>query len=463
MATTKYTIFDLVERLGFEITTRGNISCPFCTEPEKRKTLHLKEEDDYWRCNKCKSSGGVLHFYSKYALGYDLPPSKEGRSEVANQLRDFMGDSSAQQTAAPTEKKKKAPKVPVASDAKLHAVYSAMAQIPALQLTSDHRKELKRRGLSDEVIERNQYRSIPNNPVVPDCYVEMYETAGGENLRSELFSWHSSRNVQFGLMIAHTLVAAGYDLTGVPGFFKFGDKWCLWFMNPGILIPTRNMHGQIVIWQVRQKRTPKYLTLSCSNLPGTVTEEVSRCHYPLGNAPISPDVPVLFTEGPLKADVACQLYYSPVVFFAIPGICTTKDLIRNLRIIKKAYNITEVNNALDMDRLTNPNVRNGSRDLVTGIQDLGMTVRDMYWGTDYATRKLMALDLIAKLRKVPVPEAAINTVFDKLCAVAEALNDAGINPCKVKDASGKSTLYYWESETKGIDDFLMHRSEDYIV
>jgi hypothetical protein len=454
----RYKLLDVADRLGLEYTTRGNISCPFCKNPDKRKTLHLDDNKDYWRCNKCKASGGVLHLFSELCLGYPLPSTKEGKNQVKEKLQDFMGDPSVHASHRPQPERKKAPAVPVANDDKLHAVYSAMSELPDLQLNSVHKKDLINRGFTEEIISRNGYRSIPDRPNIPDVYAEMYENAGGEALRESLFSWYSSRNVQFGLMIAHKLVSAGFDLNGVPGFFRFGDRYCLWYAS-GLLIPTRNEKGQIVIWQVRQKKHPKYLTLSCGSLPGAVTDQVSRCHYPIGNSQLSNDIPVIYTEGPLKADVALHLSGNPSVYLAIPGINTTKDLIRNLRDMKRK-GVREVFNGLDMDRLTNPNVWNGSDKLKAEIQSLGISVRELYWASQYARSKLMSLNMIAKLRNVPIPQTIYPTVYDQLAGVARALDEAGIDACKIKSPSGKSESFYWDPDTKGIDDFYLHYTED---
>lgn len=456
MAFRIYGIMELADRLGLDYNSQGNMDCPFCAEPDPhRRNLHLDAKSNYWRCNKCAVGGGVLHFFSQYVFGEPLPSSQEGRSEVSKKLREFMGDDTA--TAKPRDViiAPKVPSIPVAKDDRLHAVYSAMAQIPALQLTKEHRKALQARGLTDEVIERNQYRSIPEDYSIPDFYSKMYEKAGGNTLRDTLFEWYSPKNVKFGLMIAHTLTSAGHDLTGIPGFYKFGDLWCMWNL-PGILIPTRNLKGQIVIWQVRKKKgEPKYATLACGSLPGAVNDKVSRCHAPLNNAKLGTQCQLCFTEGPLKADVASELMGVPSIFLAIPGINTRDDLLVVLKQLHRDYHYTHVFNYLDMDRLTNPNVRNGSRKLEEAINNTisagKFNVRPKFWGEKYARQKLLAMKAIARLRQVPYTVTPQMSVFAALEAVTEALNNVGINPSKESRKNGNS--HYWEPETKGIDDY----------
>lgn len=455
-----YTLPDLLDRLGFDYDyDRGKMDCPFCGS--KRK-LSLDWEENQYRCPKCGKSGGVFHLFAYFHMGYELEKKapKAEKAKVAKALAEFM-DGVATSTQMPARPPKpKRPKVPVASDEKLNAVFSAMAKNPALQLTADHREHLLKRGLTDEVITRNGYLSLPEEMPVTDYYQKLYEQAGGETRRTHEMNWIPKKNILFGLMIAHHIISKGLDVQGVPGFFLFGQYWAYW-VNPGILIPTRNIQGQIVIWQVRRDKLRKkddlrYITSSCKSLPGHVTDNVSRCHFPIGNAPLSSDVPFLLTEGPLKADVACQLYGKPVIFAAIPGIQNTKELYeRYIPVLKKAR-VKRIYNALDMDRLTNPNVREGSRKIVSAFHKRGrIVVEEMYWGSQYAAATLMSLLFLAQVRKVPIPAAKTENVFDRLCMVSEALEQAQVSTLLYRDASGNTVA--WEPKTKGIDDYLFNR------
>lgn len=460
----EYSLEELADRLNLDYNNSGNMHCPFCEYPDPdRRNLHMNFSKNFWRCNKCKTSGGVLHLFSQYVLHEPLPSSKAGKREVWKKLTEYMGGDSQEANPLKRKQKPKPPEVPVANDDHLHKVYSAMAMMPVLQLTKEHLRKLKVRGLSEDVIVRNQYRSIPENFDIPDMYHTMYKKAGGETIRNSLFSWYSPRMIKLGLMIAHTLTSAGLDLQGVPGFYKFGDAWCMW-AHAGLLIPTRNYKGQIVGWQTRRSDTsrknskqPKYSTLGCGNYPGAVTDSISRCHFPLANAAIGENVPVCYTEGPLKADVTCELMGRPVIMLAIPGINTTKDLLNVLQTLKgQGYN--RVCNCLDMDRLTNPNVQHGNRVLKSSIQALGIEVQDMFWGSQYAQQKYMMLAFIAQKRHVSYSISPFMSVFERLDAVSEALNNAGIDACR-KVNKGTEKLYYWDSETKGIDDYYFSERE----
>lgn len=450
---------ELLDHLSLEYTANGNMNCPFCGG---KKTLHVKMEDNTWRCNKCNVSGGVLHFYARYVLGQEsIPSSKTERGKLSKELQEYMGctDIGEVRTAHTAVSKPKQPKIPVVSDQQLNAVYSAMAEMPVLRLSEEHKKSLMKRGLTQEAIVSNGYRSMPEDFPNTASYISLYEKEGGDKTRRIIFDkWrYPVKYIHLGLMIAAHLTDKGFDLKGVPGFYKFGESWCFW-VNPGILIPTRNLHGEIVIWQVRRKVVragdPKYITNHCSLLPGSVTDSVSRCHFPKSNTSCTAMKSVKFTEGPLKADVAVCLSDEPVIFAAVPGINTTKDLLGCVEDFRKA-GIHTMQNCFDMDKLTNPNVRNGSERIMQELQEMGMEVQQCYWGERYANYKLRSLQMIAKLRNVPLPDVENLCVFDQLCAVAQTLENANIFACEFQKNNGDKTGFYWEAETKGIDDYYL--------
>lgn len=453
------TMTELLDRLGLEYSRNKLETCPFCGH---KRSLSFNDDKGMWICCKCAphSSGRVLHFYARYVKGMDeLPKSSKEKGRLSKELREFMGrvvtETEKPYTAAPRPKKT-GNIIPVASDAQLHAVYSAMADLPFLSLSKVHRKNLQKRGLTDEAINFNGYRTMPVDFPDASPYISLYEKEGGEETRRKVFGdrWQYPANqIQLGLKIAAALTAMGHELKGVPGFYKFGNSWCFW-VNPGILIPTRNIKGQIVVWQVRQSRDPKYLTCHCSSLPGAVTETVSRCHFPRSNAPLSPDVPVIFTEGPLKGDVSVCLYGKPVFFACIAGISVTEDLLRHIEDFRIA-GINVIQNGFDMDKLTNPNVIRGSASLMKEIRMRGMAVQQLYWAESYAQYKLMSLTFIARIRNVILPDnLQTMNVFDRLSAVAQALDAANVRACTFENGKKKVSCY-WEPETKGIDDYYL--------
>lgn len=448
----EYSMGELLDRLDLDITANGNMQCPFCQH--RGRTLHVNFEKNQWICPKCDSSGGTLRFFTKYQLGTDLPIDRVERGKISKQLAEFMGET--EDLPAPSRKtsppKKRYTPVYPASDSHINAVYAAMSNFPELQLSDTHRKELLKRGLSNDAIERNGYRSIPEHLPNAEPYISQYEREGGNERRRLIFeNWKFPvKNIYTGLMIAASLVNLGFDLTGVPGFFRFGNSWCF-LAIPGILIPTRNMKGEIVVWQIRQKTEPKYMTVHCGSFPGAVTESVSRCHFPLGNSKPGPNTPTIFIEGPLKGDVSLHLFGRDAFFMAIPGVTSVTDLLRYTKILKQEYGVTTIQNGYDMDRLTNMNVKRGSIAITQKLHSQGFTVTPIYWGSSYASYKYTALSMIARRRNVHWKEAPGSNIFERLSCVVDALDAAGIKPC----ISSNGTKFYWDPATKGMDDYYL--------
>ena len=87
-----------------------------------------------------------------------------------------------------------------------------------LTLSDKHRENLLERGLSDERIERNGYRSMPETP-------------------------------QARRLLAK-LVGSSHDLLGIPGFYTRDAQWTVAGPN-GFLIPVRNQDGLIQGLKIR--------------------------------------------------------------------------------------------------------------------------------------------------------------------------------------------------------------------
>ena len=103
-----------------------------------------------------------------------------------------------------------------------------------LTLLPKHGENLLERGLSEERIRRNEYRSMP-------------ETERGRRLLTDLLRSH------------------GHDLHGIPGFRTYYGDWTLSGPN-GFLIPVRNKDGLIQGLKIRlddaQQANRKYRWLS---------------------------------------------------------------------------------------------------------------------------------------------------------------------------------------------------------
>ncbi len=204
----------------------------------------------------------------------------------------------------------------VTSSAKLRSVvYTKLLEF--LPLHAHHIEDLHRRGLTDDVIAANGYRSLSVVAVGKALkkLQELYETE---------------------------------ELSKVPGFRLDSDGRITLTAKDGLLIPVRGSRGSVRGLQVRTTDGPsKYLWLSgdggprLTPLPAHVRRNADQ------------DLRVVtLTEGPLKADVIHHLDNTvPVV--AVPGVASWKSALSVL----KAGSTEEVLLAFDMDWSTKDGVR----------------------------------------------------------------------------------------------------------
>jgi DNA primase len=222
-----------------------------------------------------------------------------------------------------------------------HNIYSAF--LDALSLSERHRQSLGQRKLSDEEIDKRQYKSL--DPFAVNQAVGKLRAAYKDEL-----------------------------LLKVPGFADCAGG--LTFLQAGLqgfLVPVCTLSGHIQALQVRQDSAdPKYLWISSAG--GKGPSPGSPCHVPLGiTAPVR-DVRV--TEGPLKADVAYGL--SGVPTFGVAGVTNWKVA---LDVLKQA-GAENVYVAFDMD--TKKGTYTAAEALAFRLADLGFHVYGEIW--DHAER-----------------------------------------------------------------------------
>lgn len=307
----KIPIVDTARRCGLVLDSRTlrreevEASCPFCGDHGSGKHhLSLNTATDQYRCNLCGASGNSVTLYARI-MGVS---TKEAYQALKQDGKVYP---MPQQPTPQTQERQ-----PLPLEAR-HAMYSDMLEHLALQ--SKHQDNLLERGLSKERIQRNQYRSMP-------------ETEQGRRL------------------LASLLRSCGHDLLGLPGFRTYYGEWTLSGPN-GFLIPVRNKDGLIQGLKVRLDDTAdpgrKYRWLSSRNMPGGarsyswvhVTGDTSKKR-------------AFLTEGPLKGDVASFLG-NDALFVCIGGV----NALHGLRDTLVDLGVTEVVEAMDMDQMTNEQVR----------------------------------------------------------------------------------------------------------
>lgn len=446
-----------------------NIPCPQCDVKGATSKNHLNVNlsRNRWRCPKCGAYGNAVNYYAYVNTG-DYRLSTSAYAKLIEELTVAMkGDAAYQQ-----ERERRRSSLPewkpiksaeIASDEVLDKTFRTLLSWPPLALTEAHRKMLIARGLDNEAIDRNGYRSLSTGiemaPYIPAALKTMYQQKCWGNVRKSLprLNKMSDMAVMAGITVATWLERQGCIMEGVPGFFKFEGRWCFLFPGKGIAIPTRNRAGQIVCLQARlDSGNVRYMTISAKGLTLGVSEHISRVHWPLANDPMpglsghgNRMTEVLITEGPLKADVALHLLRKrgncpPIAFAAIQGILNTNALMADCdELVKLGYK--EVTNALDMDRLTNINVMRGSKRLRELLSEKGIKFHQMFWDEDSAKELARQQRTKCQEQDVPLPEKIPENPHAALAVYTNALAACSRTAGEHLD---------WPAKSKGIDDFL---------
>lgn len=225
-----------------------------------------------------------------------------------------------------------------------HSTYHEM--LMHLQLSPKHKADLLSRGLSEERIEHNMYRSLPAS--------------------------ESARRLLAGIL------SDFHTLEGIPGFYVKDGQWTIAGCS-GLLIPYRDKDGLIQGLQVRldDETNParKYRWLSSRGMAHG-TRSRSYIHV-TGNFSAKT---AYLTEGGLKGDVASFLDHD-ALFLCFAGVTATAGIKEVLLSMK---NIEEVVVALDMDKLMNWRVQRAMENLMDLIRVLpGLHVRLMNWNMSF--------------------------------------------------------------------------------
>jgi len=177
------------------------------------------------------------------------------------------------------------PEAERADDSVLDLVYRDL--LDQLGLSEPDRDALRRRGLSDEQIDRGLYRTKPAHACI----------------------WE----------VRDLIDSYGRDVVyGVPGFYLGENHRPSLGCMPGLIVPVRDSRGRIVALKSRpaagRPGGAKYCYVSSARHGGPGPG--NRAHVPIGAA--GPAELVRITEGELKADVATALPGTPTI--GAPGV-----------------------------------------------------------------------------------------------------------------------------------------------
>lgn len=344
---------DIISALNLPYPASGRssyyVQCPLCDDNPRHRHLNINLKKEVFRCPKCGVSGGMFDLYSLYT------------GTARDKVRQALIEKLAPQTN-PNLPKVRIEKQPIIEECPVtdietrNKTYSAL--LSKLTLANDHIENLQNRGLSINDIERLGYKTTP---------------------------------ILGMSTIAKQLVNDGYDLAGVPGFFRCSDdSWTFIQEQRGILIPVRDIEGRIQGLQIRRdnavKRKFRWVS-SAERKDGCQSK--GWTHIAGHVRPI-----MLLTEGPMKADIIHTLSDASVI--AVPGVNSLTYLQSTLEVLREK-GLKEIKTAFDMDLLINWHVQNGYNNLLELLNNMGFRFGTYIWDSKYKGLD----DYIQKQRQYP--------------------------------------------------------------
>ncbi len=323
-----FSILTVARRSGLPVEDRAlrqvHINCPFCGD--RRRRLYLYTDTNQFHCFNCRAHGNAVSLYARRTgLTYK------------NAYHELLEDSVLH---FPQPAVQRPPEREPAPLSQRDAVYRAMLGL--LPLSAAHRDNLLTRGLTDEAIRQNGYRTLGYGKELRD------------RIAAQLSTW--------------------FDLNGIPGFFYSQSAWRMCAYS-GLLVPVRAVDGRIQGIQIRRDNVGrmKYAWMSSAGKPyGTGAR--SWIHV----AGDRNKKQAVITEGAIKGDVS-SILTDRSLFICLPGvnaIAFLNDTLRELR-------VTQVWEAFDMDKRCNPQVQAAVIRLRQEMKKAGIPCRMMAWDPAY--------------------------------------------------------------------------------
>ena len=289
--------------LGDEIRIQ---TCPNCFDTRGKFYVNIKK--DMCNCFHCGYRANAVQLQWKCH-----PKLEDDNKKFAYKkaIQDVLSRTGSVEIPKYTSKNSGV-EVERSSDEYCSAVY--MKLLKMLTLKEEHKKDLLRRGMSEEDIKSLRFRSTPS---------------------------YSER-----ITVVKTLVDQGYDLEGVPGFYKNkGGYWDLKITAPGYLCPVFDGERNLIIgFQIRVDNPidgNKYLWLSSRGKENGISSGSIATCLPGKNANT-----VIIIEGILKAAVTWSLLKHEVTVIGVPGVNAIKGLTPYFSRMNNAY----IYLAYDMDK-----------------------------------------------------------------------------------------------------------------
>ena len=303
-----------VEVRGAEI----NVQCPTPDCKDTKMHFAINTVQDTWVCPRCGKGGGMLDLYllMNYGSSYkdaarDLYRAWKGEEVIpAKKRKNMKYTADAETVAASVE-------APIENRSLLYNYIISQLSIDPIDLHNDkydlsdpNCRETK--GLLD--------RGFTLEQIIACGYKTMRSSVGGKKVN---------------MRVPDELVLSSKD---VSGFFTYaGKRWANTY-DEGLLVPCRDLFGNIGAMQLRGRSKDRrfgYFTSGPSKFGRTeCTKAISTVHH-VGIDPDNVPKKIYFTEGPMKADLAHFLSADKKPFIAIPGVSNRRGLLEALTLLKE--------------------------------------------------------------------------------------------------------------------------------
>lgn len=307
------------------------VQCPFCMGENAMSVTY--SDKSLFNCFKCGEKGNAISFIAKM----------ENISNKEAYIKEINKDMANRTVFASTPVPKKA-----LDYSHIDKVYRAL--LKQLTLNKRHKENLLKRGLDEETIRENGYKS--------------------------LIPYKQKDKRQYIIKKIQGYFRNGDVFEGVPGFYKIDGKWDFMACD-GFLVPLINDKNQLYAFQVRLNKAfsdgRKYIYFSSSKHEGSPS-----VYGGIHVRKFKGSETYLLTEGALKGDVASFLSGSNVI--TIQGIGASHDDVVEYLI---ANNLKKIKFAPDMDLTSNERVRNATVTLYKKLKDKGIQVEILSWASLY--------------------------------------------------------------------------------
>ena len=337
----------LVQENSVKKSVRGDyyIKCPFC---EGEKKLNINPVKGVWRCNKCGEKGNSISLHGKI----NNLDNKASYRDLMNAARGLPSEYRSVQ-----KDDKKFPDV--APLFLRNTAYRSL--IDRLNLSSSHTEKLRDRGLTDEQIEKFEYRSFPLAGIHSLAKQIIFDSGLSEGMKNI--------NAQ------------------IPGFYDYGEDVKLVKRKSSILIPIRHYTGEISGFQLRFDTGEKrYSWLSSSEKEtGATCSGIQNIHFSGFDYDALRDGETVIetvnvTEGALKADVCSALSGKP--FIGVLGVNNQSQVPRVLDFLK-SRGCKTINICFDMDYREKKEVKKALDDFKKKVKDAGLEYKMFEWPVEY--------------------------------------------------------------------------------